>query len=95
MADKPELPASMAVLAAKVVVLEHALRWLMKERYLRSNDPIGQATRAAEELKEFFNPDSTDSPGVLYLQQAVDSLYDVLLADLEKDLGTPDSGPPP
>jgi hypothetical protein len=84
-----------AILAAKVVVLEHALRWLMKERYLQADDPIGQAKRAAEELKVFFNPHGTDTPGVLYLQQAVDSLYDVLVGDLERDLENRDNEPRP
>jgi len=83
-----------AILASKVVVLEHALRWLMKERYERSSDPIGQANRAAEELKLFFNPKKADTPGVLYLQQAVDSFFDVLISDLERDQGSVEDGKP-
>jgi hypothetical protein len=83
-----------AILGAKVVLLEHAVRTLIKERYLRYDNPIKQAERAAERLKDFFNPRNEETPGVLYLQQAVDSFYDVLVSDLKRDLGTRDKKPP-
>jgi hypothetical protein len=81
------------VLSAKVVFLEHAVRTLCKQRYLQHDDPVAQAKHAAAELKDFFNPRNQETQGVLYLQQAVDSFYDVLVSDLERDLGTRDTKP--
>jgi hypothetical protein len=76
----------LAMLSAKLVFLEHAVRTLCKQRYLEYDDPVAQAKRAATELKDFFNPRKGETQGVLYLQQAVDSFYDVLVSDLERDL---------